>query len=121
MTEYTKTEYTKTEYPKTEYPKNNWYDRVYLCYEDRNYHSNNYSPINGFICYKYNSFENADNAWYKRTELHKLELRHTMIPVCKWLPSIFDKYVLKWNLKHMYWKDNVSIGYEYKGSPKKLN
>jgi hypothetical protein len=26
-----------------------------------------------------------------------------MIPICKWVPIIFDKYILNWELKNMYW------------------
>jgi hypothetical protein len=52
-------------------------------------------PIKGFDCYRYNSFKNADFAWDKnKTELQKLDVRHTMIPICKWVPEIFDKYIL---------------------------
>lgn len=89
----------------------NWYDRVYLCYEDANFRpSNTYSLIKGFDCYRYNSFENADYAWdNNRTELHKLEVRHTMIPICRWVPEIFDKYILNWKLQNMYWVDKFVL------------
>lgn len=86
----------------------NYYNRVYLCYEDTGHKiPTTYGPIIGFNCYKYNSFENADSAWEKdRTEIHNLNIRHTMIPICKWVPEIFDKYILDWKLKNTYWIGN---------------
>ena len=95
--------------------KNNWYDRVYLCWENTNFKKpNTYEAIKGFNCYRYNSFESADYAWknHKETE-QKLEVRHTMIPMCKWVPEIFDKYILNWKLRNMYWLGKISIGNGY--------
>ena len=91
--------------------KSNWYDRVYLCYQDTNSkNQNTYAAIKGFNCYRYDSFENADYSWrITKQELHKLELRHTMIPVCKWIPEILDKYILGWKLKKMYWGGQIYI------------
>ncbi len=89
---------------------NSWFNRVYLCYDDT------CSPalaIKGFNCYRYNSFENADKAWHNdRKDLHKLNLRVTMIPICKWVPVILDKYILDWKLKKIYWlaKHKVNTG-----------
>lgn len=93
----------------------NWYDRVYLCYEDVPHYSPNYSlPIKGFKCYKYNSFENADLAWNKDlSEYNKMTIRSTMIPICRWVPQIFDKYILNWKLKNMYWLGKHTIGQGY--------
>jgi len=93
----------------------NWYDRVYLCYEDvPNNQPNNSLPIKGFKCYKYNSFENADNGWNKDLpEYNKMPIRHTMLPICRWVPVIFDRYILDWKLKNMYWLGNHTI---YNGS-----
>jgi hypothetical protein len=89
----------------------NWYDRVYLCYEDvPNNQPNNSLPIKGFKCYKYNSFENADNGWDNVISLQKNDIRHTMIPICKWVPVIFDRYILNWKLKNMYWLGKHTIG-----------
>jgi hypothetical protein len=101
--------------------KNKWYDRVYLCWEDTDFKKpNTYQAIKGFNCYRYNSFENADYAWnnHKETE-KKLEVRHTMIPMCKWVPEIFDKYILNWKLRNMYWlgKNSFGHGYNKYGSP----
>ena len=89
----------------------NWYDRVYLCYEDVPHgQPNNSLPIKGFKCYKYNSFENADRGWDNVISLQKSNLRHTMLPICRWVPVIFDRYILNWKLKNMYWLGKHTIG-----------
>ncbi len=90
----------------------NYYNRVYLCYEDTDHKMpTTYGSIIGFNCYKYNSFENADVGWDKdRTEFYNLNVRHTMIPICKWVPEIFDKYILDWKLKNIYWKGKHHLG-----------
>ena len=88
---------------------NNWYDRVYLCWEDTDFRQpTTYKPIKGFNCYRFNSFEGADYAWdeelkFKRKIENLDDVRHTMIPICKWVPEIFDKYILNYKLKNMYW------------------
>jgi hypothetical protein len=89
----------------------NWYDRVYLCYEDVPHNQpNNSLPIKGFKCYRYNSFENADNGWDNVISLQKNDIRHTMLPICRWVPVIFDRYILNWKLKNMYWLGKHTIG-----------
>jgi len=95
--------------------KTEWYDRVYLCYEDTKFTtSNSYSAIKGFHCYRYKSFKDADCGWNNSsTTLHKLNLRHTMIPICKWVPEIFDKYILNWKLRKIYWGGKISIDRSY--------
>jgi hypothetical protein len=86
-----------------------YYGRVYLCYEESNNKPlNTYGPIVGFYCHRYYSFKDADAGWWEdRTELHKQDIRHTMIPICKWVPPFLDKYILNWKLKNMYWKGNI--------------
>lgn len=92
-----------------------WYDRVYLCYEDTNFNRpKTYSPIRGFDCYRYNSFESANAGWKNKTDLCGLDLRHTMIPICRWVPKMFDKYILNWKLKTIYWGGEISIYRDYK-------
>jgi hypothetical protein len=89
----------------------NWYDRVYLCYEDVPHNQpNNSLPIKGFKCYRYNSFENADNGWDNVISLQKNDIRHTILPICRWVPVIFDRYILNWKLKNMYWLGKHTIG-----------
>lgn len=101
---------------------NIWHDRVYLCHQDTNFKQQNpYASIKGFNCYLYSSFKNADYGWDNhRTELHKLELRHTIIPICKWVPKIFDKYILGWKLKTIYWGGEISIGSGYNKFPREI-
>ncbi len=97
---------------KTE--SNEWYNRVYLCCEDTDFKKpTTYKPIKGFNCYRFNSFASADYVWnnlFKNND--ELEVRHTMIPMCKWVPKIFDKYILNWKLRDMYWlgKNSFSRG-----------
>lgn len=94
--------------------KSDWFDRVYLCYENTQFKEpDTLLPIKGFYCCRYNSFENAHIGWENRSELHKFKLRHTMIPICKWIPKIFDKYILNWKLKNMYWGGKISLVHGY--------
>lgn len=92
-----------------------WFNRVYLCYEDVPYNKpNDALPIKGFKCYKYNSFKNADIAWNKDLpEYNKMSIRVTMLPMCKWVPEIFDKYILNWKLRNMYWLGKHTLGQGY--------
>lgn len=96
--------------------KNDWYDRVYLCWEDTDFNKpTTYKPIKGFNCYRYDSFESADYARDKHRDIEqKLVIRHTMIPMCKWVPKIFDKYILNLKLKNIYWLGKISIVSSYK-------
>ena len=100
---------------------NEWYDRVYLCWEDTDFKKpTTYLPIKGFNCYRYNSFASADYGWRNCCETEqKLEIRHTMIPMCKWVPEIFDRYILNWKLRNMYWlgKNSFGRGYNKYDSP----
>jgi hypothetical protein len=86
----------------------NWYDRVYLCYEDIE-KPNTYSSIRGFNCYKFDSFEKADSSSRLLLFQRNNEKRHTMIPICKWVPNLFDKYILNHKLKNKYWLGKISI------------
>jgi hypothetical protein len=88
-----------------------WYDRVYLCYEDTNFKPlTTYGAIKGFNCHRYKSFNSADYAWNINKTEYKLNVRHTMIPICRWVPEIFDKYILNWTLRNMYWGGQIYIG-----------
>ena len=81
-----------------------WYNRVYLCLEDTNLNDiNSFGIIKGFNCYRYKSFEHANAAFNKDFKYTKTNLRSTMVPICKWVPQIFDKYILDWKLKNIYW------------------
>jgi hypothetical protein len=83
--------------------KNPWYDIVYLCIEKKG--NNQY--INGFTCYTFNNFTNAD-IFYKN-KFNDEKRRHIMIPVCKWIPFVFHKYYIDYALKKNYWKNDITI------------
>jgi hypothetical protein len=42
-----------------------------------------------------------------------------MIPMCKWVPEIFDKYILHlWKLRNMYWLGKHTLWQGYNRSSK---
>lgn len=87
-----------------------WRDRYYLCHEDPK-SLNPYDDDLRFHCYKYNSFKGADDGWWKdQTEYHYPNMRHTVIPITKWVPEIFDRYLLNYKLKNKYWTGNIWTG-----------
>jgi len=85
-------------------PKSDWIGLVYLCIEKK---SINHQIINGFNCYTFKDFNNAD-AFYNKKLINK-ENRCTMIPVCKWIPMLFHKQYLNYKLKKLYWNNNITI------------
>jgi hypothetical protein len=88
---------------------NKWYNRVYLCFEDKQ--NNDSMPINGFYCFKYYSLENAEKGFEIRKKTKQFcdyknqNVRYAMIPICKWIPPILflDRIIINWKLKNMYW------------------
>ena len=44
-----------------------------------------------------------------RTEYHMLDIRKTLIPMCRWMPEILDKYILNYKLRNMYWEGKIWI------------
>lgn len=84
-------------------PPTKYYNRVYLCTEDLTpINRSNYNmPIRGFICKKFCDFEFADE--YYQNMPNKENIRSTMIPICKWSPLWFDKYILEFRLKNIFW------------------
>ena len=93
--------------------KNDWYNRVYLCWEDTDFRQpTTFSPIKGFKCYRFNSFKSANYAWDVEINCNNElgELRYTMIPMCKWVPQRVDKVILNWKLIGIYWLGNHSFG-----------
>ena len=86
--------------------KNDWFNRVYLCYEDISDQNSKNLPIKGFKCYRHDNFDDANN--HLKID-NNLEIRHTMIPICKWVPEICDKFILNWKLRNMYWLDRHII------------
>jgi hypothetical protein len=90
--------------------------RTYLCLERES--STNNNQIVGFDCYQYNNNNaKSDDRWYSylqfisninstTTTLLYNKRRHTVLHVCKWVPPIFDKYILDWKLQNKYWLGN---------------
>lgn len=91
--------------------KSKYYDRVYLCIEDLRPtgQPNVSSPIKGFLCKKFHDFEFADE--YFQSMPNNDKLRSTMIPLCKWVPSFLDSFLLNIYLKKIFWigKHNIVV------------
>jgi hypothetical protein len=82
----------------------NWYDRVYLCVEkDRK----NTHIVNGFNCYSFRNFDDANEYINKKQSLK--DKRVTTIPMCKWVPGIFHKRILNNKLYELYWNKNITL------------
>lgn len=81
----------------------NWYKNVYLCIEK----SQNNNTINGFNCYNFSSIAEASKYCNKYVYIEKY--RHAIIPVCKWIPNIFHKQYINYNLKKKFWKNDISL------------
>lgn len=85
---------------------NNWFDTVYLCIQKS---EASHQFIDGFKCYKFNNFNEADDYYNKNFIESKNTHRHTMIPVCKWTPFRFHKFVLNYKLLNLFWKNNITL------------
>jgi hypothetical protein len=66
-----------------------------------------------FMCRKYNSFTKADNA-YKNNYINKhyQEYRNftgvsTMIPICRYIPTYFHRFVLHYKLSNLFIKVRI--------------
>ena len=72
-----------------------YYDRVYLCIEKNNQ----------FECKKFETFESADNYFHDN---HNPNVeKSTLIPLCKYVPNVFDKLILERKLRPSPTKGNV--------------
>jgi len=80
------------------------YDTVYLCIEKT---TDNKQIINGFNCYSFKNVTQADN--YAKKLVLSNDRRITLIPICKWIPTFFHKYILNKKLSEFYWKPNISL------------
>ena len=81
-----------------------WYDTVYLCIEKD---KKNTEIVNGFNCYSFKNFTQVDI--YKNKQGFSKDKRVAVIPMCKWVPAIFHKYILNKTLRELYWKPNISL------------
>ena len=93
--------YNESNQPKK--PNKEWFNNIYLCIEK----DGDKQCVNGFKCYNFKDFNNADT--FYKTKYANQNNRHTMIPVCKWIPFIFHKYYLNYALKKLYWKNDITI------------
>jgi hypothetical protein len=60
-----------------------------------------------FICKKYDTFKKADNA-YKNIYLNdNLFSMSTMIPVCRYIPTYFHRFVLHYKLSNIFVKVRI--------------
>ena len=101
LTETILTYYENNNEPKKS--KTPWYNYVYLCIEKKG----NDQYINGFNCYTFTDFKQADTFYEKRFSNEKT--KHIMIPVCKWIPNLLHKYYINYSLKNIIWKNNITI------------
>ena len=100
-------------YDSNNYKKNNniYYNRFYLCVEN----SIQSYVINGFDCYRFNTLEQAERnreGVYNRSYVKKYP-RTTVICINKWIPRIFDKFILNYKLQNFFWLGKHTI-YENK-------
>jgi hypothetical protein len=88
---------------------NNWIGSVYLCIQNSDISSKN---IDGFKCFKFKNFIEADNYFYKNKYKilnDSIIYRYEMVPVCKWAPFRFHKFILNYKLNNIYWKNNITL------------
>ncbi len=85
---------------------NNFYNNVYLCTQN-NYIGN--TAIDGFNCKKFDDFEKARDYYNNLPNDVKIKRRICFIPVFKYAPMSYDKFILINQLRENYWKDNVTI------------
>ena len=73
-------------------------DKIYLCYQ--------YKNDNNINCTLFKSFIEADH--YYDTNIHNTNIHNsTMINICKYSPIIFDKYILDFKIKKIFF--NIKI------------
>jgi len=93
---------------------NYYYKRIYLCIEDNNYDTNSlniYNPIKGFICKKFDKYEDAieEINYINKNNYFNLKKRHCLVDICGFSPSFLDNYILNYKLNKIYWLGNISI------------
>jgi hypothetical protein len=80
----------------------------YVCIEK--YNSNN-EIIDGFDCMSFDNYKDAQN---QKMDLclckdQEVGLRKTIVPVCKWTPTIFHSFIIGYKLRNKYWKNIINI------------
>jgi len=92
-------------------PKNNkWYNRVYLCYENTDNKNKNNNKVNVTTGAKIKPARITRNAHFDSQIImhNNLDIKYIIIPICKWIPTIFDSLFLHYKLKK-YWLGNRYI------------
>jgi hypothetical protein len=77
-----------------------FFDRFYLCVYDNKMHHIS------FKCEKFNTFYEADfkcKLYNRNKNANFWEARTTIVSVCAFVPKVFDKYILDWKLKKIFW------------------
>ena len=88
---------------------NNWIGSVYLCIQNSDKSSEN---IDGFRCFQFKNILEAEDYYNKKNYKilnDKIIYRHTMIPICKWVPFSLHKFILNDKLNRIYWKNNITF------------
>jgi hypothetical protein len=82
----------------------NYYNRVYLCIEKTNLEQQH--VIKGFNCYRHLNLEDAEEQQKKH-----YNTRNAIVPICKWVPYFFDRFLLNYKLKKHFWLGKHSLYY----------
>jgi hypothetical protein len=69
------------------------YFDIYLCIK--------YNNNKKYKCFKFDSFEKADE-YYKKNYNNVIDKSSTLMPVCSYTPSIFHKYILEYKLSKLF-------------------
>ena len=89
---------------------NKWYDSVYLCIQNSSISN---VSVDGFKCFKFSNFKEADEYFdkknYKILTGGKEYHRHTMIPICKWVPIRYHKFFINYKLLKLFWVNKITI------------
>ncbi len=67
------------------------HSHVYLCVKRQYYGS--------YTCMKFDNYSQADS-YYKKNYKNQ-EIISTLMPVCKYVPNIFHKYILEYKLSKL--------------------
>jgi hypothetical protein len=89
--------------PDDENNDSNDHNCVYLCLIHYDLiHYNQY-----FICKKYDTFKKADNAYKNIYSNSNLSGFSTMVPVCRYIPTYFHRFVLHYKLSNIFVKVRI--------------
>jgi hypothetical protein len=75
----------------------------YLCIFDKEHDYINKK----YNCVKFDTFTTAD--LYCSENINKYENQTTVIPVCKYIPTLFHKYILNYKIRNIFYKVKIHI------------